>query len=117
MVKTLPVEVYYNSRYRECANGGITAQEETLYLVDVPGAFFEMPDNDPRLLRLVNFRTAGGGEYIHAEMVNPGLSGSMAGPMMGGNFVYSCDSRFPSAYPIPVHDRYESWDLYNLMFD
>ncbi|MFA5379522.1 MAG: hypothetical protein WC455_27440 [Dehalococcoidia bacterium] len=27
--------------------------------------------------------------------------------MFGGNFVYTSDSRFPSKYPIPVHDRYE----------
>lgn len=25
----------------------------------------------------------------------------------GGNFIYSSDSRFPSPYPIPVHDRQE----------
>ena len=30
----------------------------------------------------------------------------MAGPMFGGNFVYSSDSRLPRE-PIPVHDRYE----------
>lgn len=35
------------------------------------------------------------------------------GEMMGGNFIFSSDSRFPSLYgtcahfPIPVHDRFE----------
>lgn len=29
------------------------------------------------------------------------------GFMFGGNFIYCSDSRFPSEYPIPVHDRYE----------
>jgi hypothetical protein len=26
---------------------------------------------------------------------------------MGGTFIYSSDSRFPSKYPIPLHDRVE----------
>ena len=28
--------------------------------------------------------------------------------MMGGNFVYTSDSRFPGDAPIPVHDRVEA---------
>ena len=27
--------------------------------------------------------------------------------MMGGNFIYTSDSRFPGDAPIPVHDRVE----------
>lgn len=40
------------------------------------------------------------------------------GPMFGGNFVYSSDSRFAEAIdarcssPIPVHDRYETTEEY-----
>lgn len=34
------------------------------------------------------------------------------GPMMGGNFVYTCDSRFQAAVgfygAVPLHDRYET---------
>ena len=43
------------------------------------------------------------------------------GPMFGGNFIYTSDSRFPSLYgrmncahfPIPVHDRFETQEEYN----
>ena len=35
------------------------------------------------------------------------------GPMFGGNFIYSSDSRFPSDSPIKVFDRFESQKLYN----
>lgn len=31
------------------------------------------------------------------------------GPMFGGCFVYSSDSRFPGGKPIPLHDRFEDW--------
>lgn len=30
-----------------------------------------------------------------------------AGPMFGGQFIYTSDSRFPHDYPISIHDRYE----------
>lgn len=31
----------------------------------------------------------------------------ITGGMMGGNWIESCDSRFPTSAPIPVHDRFE----------
>jgi hypothetical protein len=57
---------------------------------------------------------AGIGEYLHAEPVDgerdARREGKTVGPMFGGNFVYTSDSRFPNKYPIPVHDRWESRD-------
>lgn len=32
----------------------------------------------------------------------------LRGGMFGGNWIESCDSRFPTTAPIPVHDRFES---------
>jgi hypothetical protein len=43
------------------------------------------------------------GDYIHAIPYDqPEGRG-----MFGGTFIYSSDSRFPSKYPIPLHDRVE----------
>ena len=61
-----------------------------------------------------------GGEYLHVE---PRINGKTLCPdgwiggMMGGNFVYSSDSRFRqiSPYPLPVHDRFETQKFYNSM--
>lgn len=113
-VKTLPVEVMYNNAYRKCANGGITEQCETLYLVCDKG-WFSLPESDPRLIKLVERNLFGLETYVHAEPMNPGDTSSLCGPMAGGNFVYSSDSRFPSLYPVPVHDRYETWEQYELL--
>lgn len=33
--------------------------------------------------------------------------------MFGGNFGYTSDSRFGWDYPLPIHDRVESWEQYN----
>ena len=32
--------------------------------------------------------------------------------MFGGNFAYTSDSRFNWDYPLPIHDRVESWEEY-----
>lgn len=109
-MKTLPVNVYTDGD--DCTNGGITSQHRDLYLACEAG-WFDVPDDDPKLIRLVK-RSFGFGEYIHAEPVN-GRPCGCVGPMFGGNFVYTCDSRFPSPYPIPVHDRFETWEEYDML--
>ena len=50
-------------------------------------------------------------EYLHAQPIGWGR-GQGLGPMFGGAFIYSSDSRFRELckYPIPLHDRYEIRD-------
>jgi hypothetical protein len=88
-------------------NGGITSKHDSFTLtgqgVDGP---FEPNDRAPELVLVL--RQLGGryGTYLHAEpAVQPT---GMCGPMFGGNFIFSSDSRFPNSYPIPVHDRFET---------
>ena len=74
-----------------------------------------MEDHDPRLIRIVE-RTFGGRDtpYLHVEQVSPSATTlHKVGPMFGGNFVYTSDSRFPSDYPIPIHDRFETQEQYD----
>lgn len=37
--------------------------------------------------------------------------------MFGGCFIWSCDSRFRdiSEYPVPLHDRSETWEQYDAL--
>lgn len=88
----------------DCTNGGLTSKYDSFILIgpgipehfeptkDTPALFVEdrarfgyraVPDSSP--------------EQFHKR-----------GPMFGGNFVYSSDSRFPGKAPIAVHDRFES---------
>lgn len=113
MPKTLPVNVYANDHFRHCSNGGVTEMTDFLYLTGVEGAWYDMPDGDPRLLKLGE-KNVCGETYHFAEPVSPiNKTDKSVGPMMGGSFIYTCDSRFPFPYPIPVHDRYEDWETYN----
>lgn len=85
-------------------NGGVSSTYDAFILVG-PGVDgpFEPSDDCPALVLV---RRNISGEYLHVEP--PAAVGGMVGPMFGGNFVYTSDSRFPGRYPIPVHDRYES---------
>lgn len=112
-VKALPVYVYRCSRLEDCTNGGVSASSDRLLLICEDG-FVDAKTDDPTLLRLVK-REFGGGTYLHAEPVNPDRGEKVLGPMFGGNYVSTSDSRFPSDYPIPVHDRYETREQYDLL--
>ena len=112
MKKALICSVYRDTYLGDCSNGGVTARYHDVMLLCEEG-WREVEDNDPRLLRLVR-RNYAAGEYLHAEPIAPAPEGCV-GPMFGGNFIYTCDSRFPSPYPIPVHDRYETYEVYDLM--
>lgn len=51
--------------------------------------------------------------FIVVSQFPPETTKQMCGPMFGGNFLYSSDSRFPFKYPLPIHDRWETWEAYN----
>lgn len=111
--RTIPVEVYRSSDVGDCTNGGISAAQNRLYLLHEQG-FSNAPADDPRILRLVRRSFPWSDQpLLHVEPVNPGPITGKLGPMFGGNFVYSCDSRFPAKYPLPLHDRYETQALYD----
>jgi hypothetical protein len=71
---------------------------------EVPEIF--KPDESRPAVRLIRRKFRFGSdeyEYIHAVPYNQSDSEGM----FGGTFIYSSDSRFPSKYPIPLHDRVE----------
>lgn len=116
-VKALELAVYANPTYRECANGGWTEGHDSLY-VACAGGYLEVEDDSPALFDLV----AGPFGTIHLQ---PRNSGEGVGPMMGGSYAGTSDSRFASmceeltGHPwhgaVAVHDRYEGRGVYERM--
>jgi hypothetical protein len=94
----------------DCTANGITSRYTQVLLIGdgVPQAFEARPDTP--IVRLVR-RDIGDRVYCHVEPIEK-PEGSWNGPMAGGNFIYSCDSRFHavSHYPLSVHDRFEKWN-------
>ena len=101
----------------DCTNGGVTSAKDTFVLFPSRTAYererdaqlaaghYMPPPGECLVLASRNF----GGKYLFAYPVEQ--PENTAGPMAGGNFVWSCDSRFPNFYPIAVHDRFESPEL------
>lgn len=99
----------YRPAHGDCSNGGLSGRVNEVTLVGdgIPRIFAptaDAPDVElGSILGSLHARPAGG--------VVPG----MVGPMFGGCFIYSSDSRFPSSAPIALHDRFESPELATAM--
>ena len=101
--KGLLVSVY-RSHHGDCTSGGISSKAETLILIGpgIPGIFEGDETNTVEL----KWKFVGGNEYKYVVPV-VGCPSDKVGPMAGGNFVYTSDSRFPGKYPLSIHDRFE----------
>lgn len=100
MSKGLLCGVFRDAGMGDCTNGGISASHDNLILLDTPeGGPFEPRDKTPGIQYEV---------WRGYKRATTGPRAGAAGPMFGGNFLYTSDSRFPSDYPIPIHDRYET---------
>jgi len=127
MAKVMALSVnVYEHKYEifpdnDCTNGGISSRHKTLYLLcedqekaqKEPWYWSKVDENDERLVKIVR-STSCGRPYVHAEPVNDPNKREI-GYMFGGNFVYTNDSRFPEKYPIPLHDRSETWEEYDAL--
>lgn len=105
--KGMIVGILENKEIGNCSNNGISSKFKSVYLVgeNVPEIF--ETDND-RPVVLVDVKLVGNNKYFYARPVDEPEG---IGWMMGGCFIWSCDGRFPSRYPIPLHDRQESSEL------
>lgn len=92
----------FRSSIGDCSHGGVSGRADRVVVVDnaMPGVF--APDARTPAVKLVQR-----GKWLHAEPVERRAG---AGPMFGGTFIWSSDSRFRavSEYPIPLHDRWEA---------
>lgn len=117
----------YAADLSDCTGDGVTGLKRRVYLDRTAaegvgattatllgvGGPFEPCDRHPTLI--VQRR----GDYVYAVPCDaegvPLKRLGHVGPMMGGNFVYTSDSRFRNGvceYPIPVHDRFETREDY-----
>lgn len=103
----------------DCTMNGVSSKVDAITLVDekISGPC-EVVEEEVYLV--VVRRILFGSLYMHLEPRKNNkkmLPAGHVGGMMGGNFAYSSDSRFReiSAYPLPIHDRFETQDFYNSM--
>ena len=98
----LPVSVY-RSAGADCSLNGVTSNDYNYLVVPcADGHVTEENVAERGYIVLVPGEKGGEANFVPA--------GAEGWSMMGGNFVYSCDSRFSRAYghaPVAVHDRFE----------
>jgi len=99
----IPLYVYRHGG--DCTNGGISSKTEIIYIETTDG--FAM-DVEPSLVFKVKNTYK---DYKALVQSYPSdATKEMIGPMAGGNYASTSDSRFSkiSNYPLAIHDRYEA---------
>ena len=116
----------FRSDLGDCTNRGVTSpaiSKDRIVVVfdpEIQTGNYKLEDckDDPRFicLRIVRRWVGTPNEYLHCEPINDKGAGRV-GPMFGGNYVSTSDSRFKdlARYPLPVHDRYETQEQYDLL--
>lgn len=108
----------YRAADEYCTNRGVTSKFDVFVLTGegIP-EIFEPSERMPEL-RLERRRLFGDEDHLRVIPVErPDGDRGAIGPMFGGNFVWSCDSRFReiSEGPLPVHDRFETVEMYDAL--
>lgn len=123
IMKNLSVSVY-RDHLGDCTNHGITSRHNDLILFwdctrkEAENYCEEKNIDKDTALFLVKRELWGEDHSYAAPLIYPK---NMVGPMSGGNFVYTCDSRLyklnnlTCASPIPVHDRFDTQEMYEAL--
>lgn len=119
----LPCNVYKNGT--DCTNGGISSRTDTLYLCRdyvTPTAvkeYCEANNEDIEKFVITETRFICGREYKNIKLVCEDNHRHEVGGMSGGNMLYTCDARWEKItgcpYPLSIHDRYETQELYEAL--
>lgn len=117
-MKALPIYVYRSNSLGDCSNNGISSRYDRLLLVH-PEGFIEIDeDNLPEnLVKVVEKRSYSRPGEVY-RFLEPVAEPKGLGWMNGGNIGGGSDSRFDKVsggYPLPIHDRQESQELYDLL--
>lgn len=122
-MQKINVNVLRTAGMGDCTNGGVTSRHDRMILFwdcEREEALDYANENgmDVDACLWLEPRVLWGHEH---PLARPLIHQSgKCGPMMGGNFVYTSDSRMPLIEgwlhaPIPVHDRYETQQEYDAL--
>ena len=127
-VDFLPCDVFRSAdRIGDCTNGGTSSRHKELYLCkdyvtpeDVR-EYCDAENCDVEKFVKTETRFVCGGVYKDIVLVDDSRQREqhMLGGMSGGNLLYSCDGRWSEItgceYPLSIHDRYETQELYDML--
>ena len=110
----------YRWNLGDCTADGVTSKVDSIMLFDNQKEALEYEkETGKRALYLENRKLSWHKEPYKTAYPASGLHRNSVGWMMGGNFVYCSHSGFSeifgTSYPIPVHDRQESQEVYDAL--
>ena len=109
-MRALRCSIFEDKRLGNSSNHGISERYKEILLLCDEGSD-EVNGDEENLCKVVK-RNLFGETYYHVE---PVTKPNGVGWMSGGSFVYSCDGRFPFDYPLSLHDRTETQELYDML--
>ncbi len=114
-MRALPIEIF-KSEFGDCSNGGISSKYKEI-LVECPDGHIEIDENNPpeNLCKIVTEDFG----FAVVQHVEPVVRPNGVGWMYGGCIVDTSDSRWSrlkgNYYPLKLHDRCESQELYDTL--
>jgi len=106
MPNYIRVDVYKNTDMCDCTNNGVSATDKLVVQQENGNLTLEQVRADGYIIMDILCKSRVEENYFYAKE-----AGQQTWTMMGGNFIYSSDSRFRRTYgdrPLPVHDRIEN---------
>ena len=111
-MKALNIEVFKNPLFKGCSNGGISEKYNSLLLVCDEGNVDIDENNLPENLVIMVTRDLG---FVVHKHIEPYARPEGLGWMAGGAIAHTSDSRFGFDYPLSIHDRQETQELYDTL--
>jgi len=118
----LPVTVFRPAGFPDCTGNGLSARVDSATLFwdcsrDEAIDWCTKNKKDPNKQFILVDRTLWGEDHSYAE---PLIKPSDRAQVFGGNFLYTSDSRMYKTggtykVPIPIHDRFETWEEFEAM--
>jgi hypothetical protein len=108
-------QIGVNGHPVDSTNNGVSGKVNELLMV-VPDGYITITEEN--IDEVVNLEITPQGWRRAIPLRLPDNVEKRIGPMMGGNFIYTSDSRFSklnNGLPIPIHDRYETQRDYDIL--
>ena len=111
----LGINVLRNNSFGDCSNNGVSARYNRLQMItesEMLGFTGEKKNVVVKIDRVLFGKIMP--VLVPLEVYKEYKTNKL--PIsFGGNFGYTSDSRFGFDYPLPIHDRVESWEEYEAL--
>lgn len=111
-MKGIMIDIYKNA-WGSSSNDGISSHFDTAILL-CPGGYLDPAEHDKPCVTIIR-RPIGDYAIPCDPNGQGGYKSGQVGPMFGGTFIYSSDSRFREhcgSQPVALHDRWETYEQY-----